>query len=257
MAIEKPSAFFYEIFDASLPRLGPGDEASTERALTTVLAALPGGVGAPLRVLDIGCGNGPQTIILAKRLNGSILAVDNHPPFIEELRRRAAAAGVEAKIQVALRDMQSLSKDDGPFDLVWAEGSLFVMGFREGLEACHGLLEAGGGLAVSELTWLRSEVPAECRQFFAQVYPALTDIAGNLATIEACGFDLLEQFAEPESAWWEPFYGPMEKRLGLLRGRYVEDVEKLDLIEAIQAEIDCYRQYSAFYSNVFYVMRRR
>jgi cyclopropane fatty-acyl-phospholipid synthase-like methyltransferase len=229
--------------------------------LKTVLAALPGGadgrVGAPLRVLDIGCGNGPQTIALAQRVDGSILAVDNHRPFLDELQRRAAAAGVEAKIQVALRDMQSLSKDDGPFDLVWAEGSLFVMGFREGLEACHRLLGPGGGLAVSELTWLRSDAPAECRQFFAQMYPPMTDIAGNVATIEACGYELLGQFAEPESAWWEPFYRPMETRLGMLRERYVGDAEKLALIEAIQAEIDCYRQYSAFYSNVFYLMRRR
>jgi len=30
--------FFYEIFDASLPRLGPGDDASTKRALDSLLS---------------------------------------------------------------------------------------------------------------------------------------------------------------------------------------------------------------------------
>ena len=80
MGTEQLPAFFYEIFDASLPRLGVGDDASTERALSTLLAAMPRREG-PMRVLDVGCGTGPQTICLAQHLDGSILAVDNHQPF--------------------------------------------------------------------------------------------------------------------------------------------------------------------------------
>ena len=41
MATEKLPEFFYEIFDPSLPRLGPGDDASTTRALNALLAATP------------------------------------------------------------------------------------------------------------------------------------------------------------------------------------------------------------------------
>jgi len=83
---------FYEIFDASLPRLGPGDDASTRRALSTLLSARPRGgdvaSAARLRVLDIGCGTGAPTIQLAKLIDGTILAVDNHQPFLDELQRR-------------------------------------------------------------------------------------------------------------------------------------------------------------------------
>jgi hypothetical protein len=32
--------FFYEIFDPSLPRLGPGDDLATRRTLNTALSAL-------------------------------------------------------------------------------------------------------------------------------------------------------------------------------------------------------------------------
>jgi len=255
-----PPKFFYEIFDASLPRLGPGDEASTTRAWRTLYAAMARDkdrAAGPMRILDIGCGNGAQTICLAQHVNGSILAVDNHPPFLDELQRRAAAAGVAAKIQVALRDMHTLTKDDGPFDVVWSEGALFVMGFREGLTACGALLEPGGGLVVSELAWLRPDPPENCRRFWAEAYPAMTSIADNLALIEACGYEVLEHFAQPESAWWEPYYHPLERRLGVLRKQYAADAEKLALMESIQKEIDVYRQYSAFYCNVSYVMRRR
>lgn len=256
MDTREQTEFFYEIFDASLPRLGPGDEASTQRALNTLLAENTTGA-RPIRILDIGCGNGPQTVVLAQHTNGSILAVDNHQPFLDELQRRAAMAGVSRKIQISLRDMRTLTKDEGPFDLIWSEGAIFIMGLREGLTAWHSLLAPGGGLAISELAWLRSEPPADCRQFFANVYPAMTSIEANLTTIESCGYEIVGHFAQPESAWWEPYYHPLEERLGILRKRHAADAEKLSMIESIQTEIDVYRKYSAFYSNVFYMMRRR
>ena len=253
--------FFYEIFDASLPRLGPGDDASTRRSLDTLLSAgllrEKASTSTPWRILDIGCGNGAQTLQLAKHTPGMILAIDNHQPFLDELRRRAEAAGVWSKIRLSLRDMRTLTADDGPFDLIWSEGALFVMGFREGLTACRSLLIRGGGLAVSELCWLKPDPPAECREFFAGVYPAMVDVGTSLVTIRACGYEVIEHFTQPESAWWEPYYLPLQHRLHVLRDRYAGDGEKLSVIESIQKEIDVYRKYSAYYGNVFYVMLAR
>ena len=153
--------------------------------------------------------------------------------------------------------MRSLTKDDGPFDLIWSEGAIFITGFREGLAAWRPLLTPGGGLAVSEVSWLRPDPPDECRQFFAGVHPAMTDVAANLAIVEACGYEVVGHFAQPESAWWEPFYHPLESRLRSLRERHAANAERLAVIEGIQAEIDIYRKYSAYYSNVFYLMLRR
>ena len=253
--------FFYEMFDASLPWLGPGDDASTKRALDSLHSAgllrEKASTGAPWRILDIGCGNGAQTIQLAKHTPGMILAIDNHQPFLDELRRRAEAAGVWGKIRISLRDMRTLTADDGPFDLVWSEGALFVMGFREGLTACRSLLAQGGGLAVSELAWLKSDPPVECREFFAGTYPAMVDVGTSLAAIRACGYEVIEHFTQPESAWWEPYYLPLQSRLRVLRDKCAGDSERIGMIEFIEKEIDIYRKYSAYYGNVFYVMRAR
>jgi len=254
--------FFHEIFDASLPRLGPGDEASTIKAMNMLRSSgFPRGDQAILRatrILDLGCGNGAQTIPLAQHTEGPILAVDNHQPFLDELLRRVVGAGLAARVQVSLRDMRSLGESDGPFDLIWSEGALFIVGFREGLTACHSLLTPGGGLAVSELAWLRPDVPAACRQFFDAIYPAMTDIETNLATIRACGYEIVGHFTQPESTWWEPFYHPLEERLRVVRKRHAADAEKLSMIENImEKQIEIYRQYCAYYGNVFYVMRRR
>jgi cyclopropane fatty-acyl-phospholipid synthase-like methyltransferase len=253
--------FFYEIFHSSLPRLGPGDDASTRKALNMLLSSKHQCKDAPgsgkIRILDIGCGNGGQTVQLAKHTDGTILAVDNHQPFLDELRRRAEAEGVSEKIRVCLKDMRQLTMDDGTFDLIWSEGSLFVMGFREGLEACHGLLASRGGLAVSELSWLSSDPPVECRQFFDNMYPAMVDVDTNLVTIKNCGHEILGHFTFPESAWWEPYYWPLKARLESLRKKYSENHERIEMIESVQTEIEMYRRYSSYYGNVFYVMQRR
>ena len=164
---------FYEIFDSSLPRLGPGDDASTKLALSRLLAAGGRCADRPqpkrMRVLDIGCGTGAQTLQLARHLDCTILAVDNHQPYLDELESRARAEGLTEKIRPCLKDMHALSEEDEVFDLVWAEGSLFVMGFQAGLELCVARLVPGGLAAVSELAWLLPEPPAECAEFCISV----------------------------------------------------------------------------------------
>jgi SAM-dependent methyltransferase len=254
-------AFFHEIFDPSLPRLNPGDEASTLKALNMLRSTGGRKEGKAAlrfnRILDLGCGLGGQTLTLARHTEGPILALDNHQAYLDELVRRAQAVGLSGRIQAVLKDMRTLKADDGPFDLIWSEGALFVVGFREGLATCHSLLTPGGGLAASELCWLRPDPPADCRQFFAEAYPAMTDVAAALSAIRSAGYEMLGHFAVPESTWWSSYCHPVEERLRGLRQRQTGNPENLALIEVIQKEIDIYRRYSAYYGSVFFVMRHR
>jgi len=261
---------FYEIFDASLPRLGPGDDALTQKALSGLFSEnqKPKTDMGPrrLQVLDIGCGNGSQTLELARRMDCEILAVDNHQPYLTELDRRAAAAGLSDKINTCLMDMSGLGREQGPFDLIWSEGALYLMGFaegvlnphafRDGLQLCHDLLVPDGLLAVSELCWFRPDPPQECREFFEAEFPYMPTAEDNLGIIESCGLRLLDHFALPESAWLDNFYRPLEERLRSMRELYAADREKLDLIEGIQMEIDIYRKHSSYYGYLFFLMQR-
>ena len=252
--------FFHEMFHFSLARLGPGTEASTLRALRTVLAASPppGPTSGHVwpRLLDLGCGTGAQTLVLAGHLDGEILAIDNHQPFLDAARRRVETKGLAGKVTFRLQDMRTAEFGEDAFDVIWSEGAIFCMGFLEGLQKCRHWLAPGGFFALTELCWLKANPPAECRGFFESVYPVMTDIEGNLSAMKASGYTVLDHFVMAESGWTDEFYNPLEERLNVLRSRFAEDSERLGMIQSIQKEIDMYRKYSEYYGYVFCVMRR-
>ncbi len=263
---EEQLAFFYEIFDPSLPRQGPGEDASTQRALRLLLEAGrrpdagPGDAEEPhqWRILDVGCGNGAQTLVLARQAGAKVVAIDSHRPFLDELERRAQAAGLADNLethQLDMADMEDLLEDHQPFDVVWAEGSLYLMDFAEGLLACRSMLKPGGYLGASELTWLRPDAPKECRDYFAAEYPEMNDVAGNLALMKSSGYAVVGHFVLPESAWWLPYYDPLASRVAELRQNYREDAAKLEMLAWVDKEIEMYRRFSAYYGYVFYLAR--
>ena len=65
-------------------RQGPGSENDTLKALGFL--NLP--TDQHLKVADIGCGSGGQTLTLAKKIKGQITAVDLFPEFLDELNER-------------------------------------------------------------------------------------------------------------------------------------------------------------------------
>ncbi len=253
--------FFFEIFHPGLPRLGVGDEACTLRALD-ILTQARRAAGTPDfagPILDIGCGNGPQTLVLAQRLQGPIIAVDYYQFYLDELERRAKAKGLAEKIDIRRADMAELTTNPGPddrnaHDLVWSEGALFVMGFLKGLEGCRNLLAPGGMLAVSEVAWLRPDVPEKCREFFAATYPAMQDVESILAAARGMGYTVLGHFAQPESAW-KTLYDPLGKRAEQLALEHADNADNMALIESVRQEIDIRRRYADWFSNVFFMLQ--
>lgn len=112
-----------------LPRQGPGDNACTRKAFQ-MLETLPKNP----EILDIGCGSGMQTIELARTCpNCRITATDIHQPFLDDVAERAEAAGVAERITTLQASMDDLPFGDATFDVLWTEGSIFIVGFEEGL----------------------------------------------------------------------------------------------------------------------------
>ena len=251
MTEDRIPTLFHEIF-TGLPRQGPGDAASTLRAL-----ALVPGVGPDTRVLDIGCGTGLQTRTLAQRSLARIVAIDNHPPFVEELDRQARALGIADRIEARVGDMRHLDFPPGSFDLLWCEGAIYVIGFETGLTEWRRLLAPGGHLVVSEACWMKPDAPPECAAFWASEYPAIRDAPAFLRAIDECGYDTVGHFAVPPSAWWDEYYCPLQQNVTLFRERHRGEADAQELADSVQREIDIWHAYSDFYSYQFFVMRTR
>ncbi len=243
----------FEIFldvQRGLPRQGPGCDESTLKALSLCR-------GLPPRpaVLDIGCGPGMQTVALAKACNGLITAVDVFQEYLDALQVRAEAAGVAERIETLTADMSALPFGPESFDLIWAEGSAYIMGFETALVAWRRFLRPAGCIAASELVWLRPDPPAEVTEFFASEYPAMADVETNVETVRQCGYEPLGHFTLPDAAWWEHYYTPLAAKLPTLRERYAGDDAALGIIATTEREIDMRRRFGDWYGYAFFVGR--
>jgi SAM-dependent methyltransferase len=245
---DRMAMWFFEMF-SGLPRQGPGDAASTLRAL-----ALVPGVGPETRVLDVGCGTGLQTRVLAQNSPARFVAIDNHPPFVEELNRHASDLGLADRIDARVGDMRRLDLPNGSFDLIWCEGAIYVMGLAAGLRAWRRVLVPGGHMAVTEVCWTRHDPPTECAAFWAREYPAIQTASALLAVIEECGYQIAGHFPLPSTAWWDDYYRPLERNVARFRQRH-EEPGAQQLAEQTQREIDVWKAYSEFYGYHFFVMR--
>jgi SAM-dependent methyltransferase len=245
------TTLFFEIFNG-LPRQGPGDAASTLRAL-----ALVPSIGPDTRVLDLGCGTGLQTRVLAQHTPARFIAIDNHPPFVEEANRQAQALGISDRVAARVGEMRHLGFAAGAFDLIWCEGAIYVIGFEAGLRAWRPLLAPGGHLAVTEVCWSRPEPPVECTAFWAREYPSIRDVPTLLSSVADCGYDLVGHFALPASTWWDDYYRPLEQRINEFREHHAGEQDAQELANQIQHEINIWHNYSAFYHYEFFVMRAK
>lgn len=240
---------FWEMH-SEIPREGPGDEASTLRALH-LMSDLP---AAP-RLLDVGCGPGAQTLHLAGATRGQITAVDMHQPFLDRLAARAQAEGLAERITVRRMSMDALDFPDESFDVIWSEGAIYIMGFEAGLRNWQRLLKPGGYIAVTEVSWLKPAPPAEVAEFWQAGYPAMQTTQANLEIIRRAGYRVVGHFDLPALSW-ENYYLPLEARVHGLKQKYAADPAAQQMLDAELVEIDIYRRFLGWFSYVFYVMQK-
>ena len=243
--------YIYELCEA-LPRSGPGDNEYTRRAFNMIPH-----FQTPPFILDIGCGQGMQTIELAKISNGKIIALDNHQPFLDLLVEQAKKQKIEDKIIPKNISMIDMDFEEETFDIIWSEGALYFMGFQDGLKRCHQLLKEKGYLAVTELVYTIPNPLAPVVEYFESEYPDIKNIEENIEIIKKEGFDLVANFTLPESAWLNNYYLPMEIELPRLNEKYEENEVALAVFDGFQSEADFYRKYSNFYGYEFFVMKKK
>jgi SAM-dependent methyltransferase len=242
---------FYDVY-RGMPRGGPGDAASTRRALALMID-LP----ARPRVLDMGCGPGSGSVNLAVLTGGRVTAFDLYGPFVGGQRHAARQHPARVAVDATCGDMRATPFARGAFDLVWAEGSLYSIGFRNGLAASAEVIKPGGYLAASEAVWTVPDPPDEVRQWWEGEYPDIGSINDKAHDVASAGFDIVGHFTLPASSWWDEYYVPMRARLASLREPWANDPVGLDVAAMLEHEINMFERFGHCYSYEFFVGRRQ
>jgi ubiquinone/menaquinone biosynthesis C-methylase UbiE len=203
-------------------------------------------------VLDLGCGTGAQTLVLARSIGAKVVAVDLHQPSLQRLQAAARERGLDHLIETRCIDFSELDVVPGSIDLIWSEGAAYVLGFEEALRRWRPLLAPCGSMAVSECSWLTETPPAEARQFWNSAYPAMGTITENERRAERAGLRLLQRFTLPAIAWDE-YYVPLAESVAALRSAADEDMAAV--LDATEREIDIFRRHGDSFGYVFYLLQ--
>lgn len=246
-----PFRVFLEM-QMQLPRNAPGSDAMT-RVLFESLSGLP----EEPDILCMGCGQGNEVLELLRQSKGRVTAVDMLKPFLTKLEAKAEEAGITGeRLRTVCSDFDALDLPEGIFDLLWSEGAIYTLGFKEGLKAWAKYLKPGGLAVLSECTWLTEEPSEEARLFWEKAYPAMGTVEENTERAKRAGFELLETRVLPEEDWWTDYYQPLIPLIAEAREVYAGDAGVQAMLNDEETEIRLYEHHAADYGYVFYVLRK-
>ncbi|KXF83377.1 MerR family transcriptional regulator [Enterovibrio coralii] len=204
---EQYMADFMHVFSA-LDRWGPGFEGDTLQALSAVPFK-------PTNILEIGCGRGIATTVLAQNTDAKITALDNETTALERTIERATEAGVAEKIETVNASMTDIPLEKGQYDLIWAEGCAYVMGVNNALKQWRSLLSDNGVLVLSDMVWSVESPNPAIAAFLGSEYPDLTTAAVRIEQAKAAGYEVIDTFTMSKDAW-EAYYTPLGERVAEL-----------------------------------------
>jgi len=187
-------------------------------------------------ILDVGCGSGVSTMELAKLCDGRIVALDIDEHALDRLDAKIKKAGLSHRMRTLKRSMVDMDFPDGSFDIIWSEGSIYVVGFEKGLREWARFLKPKGFLVVHDETGNTEK---------------------KLKLIASCGYDLIESFVLDQDVWWNEYCVPLQKLIDEMRSLCADDPGALALIDQNQREIDMFKVTPEQYHSTCFIMRKK
>ena len=244
--------YLYEAFEG-MKRFGPGSDESTVRAAEMFPANKN-----KLKILDIGCGIGTHTFVIARKFpDADIIAIDNYVPHIEKLNSIAAGYGIADRVRGVVMSMFEMTFENESFDLIWSEGSAYIAGFSNAIKDWKRLLKPDGYIICSEISWLRDDPSEESKRFWNEGYSEMNTIERKTEQIREQGYEFEGCFTCPVSDWTVNYYDPIEENIKKLEKRYPGNAQAMEAVQHLREEIDLYKKHNSDYSYVFYAMKKK
>jgi len=188
------------------------------------------------RILDIGCGSGVPTIELAKLSGGEIIALDNDRTALDKLTKKLREQGLTDRVTVVERSMIKMDFPNESFDVIWAEGSISVIGFRKGLKEWRRFLMSSGFLVVLD---------------------EIGNLKQKLEQVSRFGYELIGHFLLSEEIWWREYYAPLSKRIHDLRRQFGDDPDAVAYLKREHRDVDAFKKNPGLHRCVFLIMQRK
>ena len=241
---------FLEIYE-KMPQGAPGDDNSSGKAFS-LLTELPENP----EILDIGCGSGRHTLLLSRLSSGRITALDLLEQNLKILGDKLDKNNLRERITLVQGDMAKMPFRREQFSLVWAEGSIYILGYEKGLKKWKKFVKPDGYLVISELVWTRYDPPGELKTFWKKEYPGMltNEKAMNIAKKE--GYTVIGSLPVSGTGW-DNYYTPLEARTGQMRKKYSQDRKAMAILDSIDTEIEIYKKYKDYFDYMFYILQKK
>jgi ubiquinone/menaquinone biosynthesis C-methylase UbiE len=186
-------------------------------------------------ILDIGCGTGVPTIELAKISSGHVIGIDIDESSLDLLQRKIKKMGLHNQVSVINGSILTADFPEESFDIIWAEGSISVIGFEKGIKEWHRFLKPNG---------------------FLVIHDENKDKTKKLGLITKYSYSLIAQFELPDTLWWNKYYDPLEQFIQKFRCKYPDDSTLNNELNKDQIEIDTCKANSVAMSSFFVIMQK-
>jgi len=233
-------------------RQGPGSYEETKKALDLINLEN----NENLKIADIGCGSGDQTITVAQNIKGSITAVDLFPVFLDNLNKETKNLNLSNRITTKTKSMDDLDFKKEELDLIWSEGAIYIMGFENGVKYWSKFLKKNGYLAVSELTWTTNSRPKEISDYWNSAYPEIDIVSNKIKVLENNGYSPIAHFILPSHCWIDEYYKPLESEFNDFLKRHQYSTLAKKVINDTKEEIALYKKFKDYYSYGFYIAKK-
>jgi SAM-dependent methyltransferase len=138
------------------------------------------GISRDTTVLDVGCGRGSSSVLLAQKYGCKVVGVDLDQGLLMDAQTEARRIGVLDRVSFRVADILDLPFDDGAFDGAIVQAMLIFTEKPKALQQLIRKIRPNGFVGVLELAWKQPPPPS----IAARAADVLCEVVVNAETDE-------------------------------------------------------------------------
>lgn len=207
-------------------------------------------------IVDIGCGTGAHTFLLAQHLPGHINAVDIFPEMIVELLGKVRDKQLQTKITGVIAPFDNLPFGKSSVDLIWAENTISLVGFQKALKQWKELVKPGGTIAFTIKTWLTGERPPEIQDYANRYFSDTGTIPAYSEILQKCGYEPVAHFIARSHSFREGYREHFSALVPLLLQKYIRRQAIDTFLRRQERSMELLHRYQDYYNDVFFICKK-